>query len=161
MTIERPMFPPRADGTTPVNPTRRRLLTGAAGLVAGGTALAMTSRSAATHCDPVYHLIETYQSAAVAHQSALDEGDRLQGMGLLTPSEMYEPACDACCAHNDAFWALIETNPTTLAGVVALLTFLNELAVTDPWVFDIDGGELVMPLIANLAQALPRLAVAS
>jgi hypothetical protein len=35
----------------------------------------------------------------------------------------------------DAFWALIETNPTTFTGAVALLTFLNELAESDAWLF--------------------------
>jgi hypothetical protein len=158
MTVERPMFPPHAEPTN--NQTRRRLLAGAASLAAGGTALALTTKSAVTSCDPVYYLIEAYRIASVAHQSALDEGSRLQRLGLLKPSGMYEPACEACGAHNDAFWALIETHPTTLPGAIALLTFLNELAVADPWLFDVDGGELVMPLIANLARALPRLAVA-
>jgi hypothetical protein len=53
---------------------------------------------------------------------------------------------------------LIEVVPTTLAGVIASMTYINGLA---------DGGygrigdQEIVPLLANLAEALEGLAVAS
>jgi hypothetical protein len=69
MTIERPMFPPRENETyEPVDPTRRRFLSTAAGIAAGGTALALAvvpanavSVSSPTLTEPPdRHVLESY-----------------------------------------------------------------------------------------------------
>jgi hypothetical protein len=61
-------------------------------------------------------------------------------------------------AQNNAFDDLIAVVPTTFDGVIALLTYLNEVAEREAWKFE-EG--VCVPLIANLAEALGRLAVRS
>jgi hypothetical protein len=131
----------------------------AAVAVANATEIVAKSSPPAAAYDPVYDLIQAYRDASAAHTSALEEEARLSLVE--DPAWWDEQASIACCAHQDAFWALIETNPTTLAGAAALLTFLHELTVDEEWMFDVDGGDLVVPLIANLAQTLPRLVASS
>jgi hypothetical protein len=47
---------------------------------------------------------------------------------------------------------------TTLAGVVALVTYLDEVNKQDPWKFE---DNYATPLIGNLAEAFNRIGVAS
>jgi hypothetical protein len=138
--------------------TRRTLLKGlgvypvvAASLV-GGTAIAgAVTANMAVVADPVPGLINGYRKAEAAHLAALAEDERSVGP---TPSD---EASLACYRHNEAFQALLETNPTTLAGAIALLSFLQELTVTDDWLFDGEPSDYFIPFIKNLAHALPRL----
>jgi hypothetical protein len=63
----------------PVVSTRRRFLTSAAGIAAGGAALALAIQPvpAAAAFDPVYDLIAAHRNAHAAHLVALEEQDRL------------------------------------------------------------------------------------
>ncbi len=74
MTIARPMFPP-------VDSSRRGFLSQAAGLAAGGTALALATvtptPAAALPADPVYAAIEAHEKAYAAVRAACAESDRL------------------------------------------------------------------------------------
>ncbi len=55
----------------------------------------------------------------------------------------------------DLFIALTEAVPTTLAGVVALVTYLDEVNKKDPWKFE---DNYATPLIGGLATAFNRMA---
>jgi hypothetical protein len=77
MTLARPMFPP-------VDSTRRRFLSQAAGVAAGGTVLALATISPALAAaappgalDPVFGLIEAHRTARAAYLVALAEHTRL------------------------------------------------------------------------------------
>jgi hypothetical protein len=58
----------------------------------------------------------------------------------------------------DLFVELTEAVPTTLAGVVALVIYLDEVNKTDPWKFE---DNYATPLIGALAKAFNRMAVTS
>jgi hypothetical protein len=148
------MFPP-------VDPTRRRFLSQAAGIAAGGTALALATgspRPAAaaptSPLDPVYGLIEAHRQAQSAHIIALEEQSRLEQIGDPAADGIAEGPCDA---DMDAFNALIETAPTTFAGLVAWASYLDEIRRVEPWMFEEEGQTLVVTLV----EALGNLAVPS
>ena len=56
------------------------------------------------------------------------------------------------------FLELTEAVPTTLAGVVALVTYLDEIHKKDPWKFE---DNYATPLIGALAKAFNRMEVSS
>jgi hypothetical protein len=110
------MFPP-------VAPTRRRFLSQAAGVAAGGAVLAVATVSPppalaapASQQDPVFGLIEAHRTALAAYDVALAEHTRLDRLGDPAAYLISEAPCDAQMA---AFNVLIETAPTTFAGLVA------------------------------------------
>jgi hypothetical protein len=138
----------------PVVSTRRHFLSQAAGLAAGGSVLAMgqippTSAAAAPagSPDPVYGLIEAHRAAAAAHSVALKEQAHLEDGD--TEAE--------CHADMDAFHVLIETAPTTLAGLVAWVAYLDEVRTVEAWMFEEQGPAMVVTLV----EALGNLAVTS
>jgi hypothetical protein len=59
----------------PADPTRRRFLSQAAGVAAGGTVLALASLPASAAADPVFALIEAHRAAAAALTITLREVD--------------------------------------------------------------------------------------
>jgi hypothetical protein len=157
-------------GAPPVDPTRRRFLSQAAGVAAGSAVLAVATippASAATapasalasgEPDPVFDLIASHKKimgtvnaiAAEINQAdqagEIDEIDELQ-QGVFAEQNGVEFGL---------FIALTEAVPTTLAGVVALVTYLDEINKRDPWKFE-DG--YATPLIGALATAFNRVAV--
>ena len=62
-----------------------------------------------------------------------------------------------CIADIDTFNDLIETAPTTFAGLVAWASYLDEIRGVDPWKFEEEGPMLVVALV----EALGNLAVTS
>jgi hypothetical protein len=58
----------------------------------------------------------------------------------------------------ELFVELTEAVPTTLAGVVALVTYLDEINKRDPWKFE---DSYATPVIGNLAAAFSRIAASS
>jgi hypothetical protein len=154
MTIERPMFPP-------VDPTRRRFLSQAAGVAAGGTVLALATipfASAAAApaglADPVFGLIEAHRTARAAHLVALEEQTRLDRIGDRSSDWIAEGPCHA---DMDAFNDLIETAPTTFAGLQAWVAYLDEIRSVEAWMFEDEAPALVVTLV----EALGNLAVTS
>jgi len=127
MTLARPMFPP-------VDPTRRRLLTVAAGgavagliptaVLAGASIGVRTDESE----DPAFALIRAKREADVLHCWAIEAQDAAESRHGLT-SEAARKAQDrcyaACEAVNNADWRLATTPPTTLCGVMAVLRLAN------------------------------------
>src|SRR5258705_10183257 len=122
MTIERPMFPP-------IDPTRRRLLTIAA---AGATALTVAPARAAPAVDPIFAIINLHRAACEAYREAVRiefafeevgmQGERLRQFQIL--EEQTEAADDRL---EDAGADLVNTPPTTLAGIAALCRYLEPL----------------------------------
>jgi hypothetical protein len=150
---------------TPVDATsRRRFLTQAAGVAAGSAvlalatippALAATAPTAAL--DPVFGLIAAHREAVAVVRAMEAEATRQSDLGIYVETEandITEPAS----AELGLFVELTETVPTTLAGVVALVTYLDEINKQDPWKFE---DNYATPLIGALATAFNRMAVAS
>jgi hypothetical protein len=80
--------------------------------------------------DPIYALIAEKRATDVAHSDACDAisaAEERYGVDSDEAEAAFEnggPACDAAYA---ASWPLATTQPTTLAGVVAVLRFANEI----------------------------------
>jgi hypothetical protein len=144
-----------------VDPTRRLFLSQAAGVVAGGAALALATIPPATALaapaglpDPIFSLIEAHRTARAAYLAALAEHTRLDELGDPTAYLLSEAPCHAFL---DALNELIEMAPTTLAGLQAWASCLDEIGPRD--------GDLLVEagptLIATLVEALGNLEVAS
>jgi hypothetical protein len=127
------------------DPTRRRFLSTAAGIAAGGTALALAMSPARASDDPVFGLIETHRAAHAALEAAI-----------------YRDADDGSTetAHEteqSALIDLIEAVPMTLAGVIATMRYIADVVPGDEGLLLPDE---INPLLANLAGALSNLAAA-
>jgi hypothetical protein len=147
MTIERPMFPPRAESVDsfshqagigqpesakpasespkPAEGLSRRTLLGAIAVLPVAPAIA----AAIDLPDPAFALIAAKQAADVAHCTAIDAQDAAETheYGSATAQAAWDRCCDACKVVNQADWRLASTPPTTLAGVAAVLRFANAI----------------------------------
>jgi hypothetical protein len=153
MTIERPMFPP-------VDPTRRHLLTIAAGGAVAAMAITTTAQAAGEginlrantinvlapktpskeitpsqdiEADPAFALIAEKLAADIAHGKACDalsDAEERYGFHSDAVEEAWENSGAACHAADEVGWKLARTVPTTLAGVAAVLRFANEVEDT-------------------------------
>jgi hypothetical protein len=132
--------------------TRRRFLSTAAGIAAGGTAFALAVPPASAADDPVFALIETHRAADAVLEATIGEKSRLETLGRPFDDDLVAAAHDA---EQSAMFDLIEAVPVTLAGVNASLAYINGLAEKDPWRFE--GDDRLMPLLANLGEALQSL----
>jgi hypothetical protein len=138
---------------------RRRFLTNAAGIAAGGTALALaTINSARVGRGRTYGRAgpDIQPDRGAAYLVALEEQNRLDRFGDLDHDWV---ADGQCCADMEAFEPLPKKAPTKLAGFVAWASFLDKIARHDgeAWMFEEEGTTLV----ATLVEALGNLAVAS
>jgi hypothetical protein len=148
MTIERPMFPPRADSVDsfyrqpairqpecgkltgesrkPAEGLSRRTLLGAIAVLPVAPAVA----AAVDLPDPAFALIAAKRDADVAHCEAIDAQDVAETdheYDAPAVQEAFDRCGDACRVVNEADWRLASTPPTTLAGVAAVLRFVNEV----------------------------------
>ncbi len=143
MTIERPMFPPRAESVNSfssqpaVGQHGSRTPTGGLGSPPEGCPADRRSQ-VSLYCpqlfrpvhlrssDPVFAPIAAKMAADAAHGEAIDVYDTFESAGdysseaALEADAMCEAACD--CAM-DVAWQLAITAPTTLGGVEAVLRF--------------------------------------
>jgi hypothetical protein len=148
----------------PVDQTRRRFLSRAAGVAAGGTVMAMATIPAASAAvapagslDPVFALIAAHKQAVGTVDGIVAEINRAVESDEQAALER-GPLSETGSIEFDMFLALTEAVPTALAGVVALVTYLDEVNKKDPWKFE-DG--YATPLIGALATAFNRMAVAA
>jgi hypothetical protein len=135
--IDQPMFPP-------ADPTRRRFLAVAAvasavgsGTLAAAAAMDPSVPAAVTVTmpigpDPIYDVIEAHRKAAREHHEAVDihcafeecgmKGEKLEEYKRLTAEtdETYD-------RMEDASGDLVNTKPTTLAGIVAACRYVGAL----------------------------------
>src|ERR1700754_2880471 len=142
-----------SDNTTavPVPSTRRRFLSTTAGLVAGGTALAVAVNVpalAATEPDPVYARIETHRAATEALNAVLREKGRLEDAGQESDETLEDAAFEA---EGDALTELVEALPSTLGGIIASMDYITDAAERDAFRY---SEEELVPLLANLCEAL-------
>jgi hypothetical protein len=128
----------------PVDQTRRRFLTQAAGVAAGGTALALAIPPAwaSPAADPVFAAIEVHRTAIANVRAADAEPD--------LPDDLFSEAVSAECEAVDR---LVEVAPTTLQGLLAVLVHLAGARIGD---HEVIVEQHIEPLIANLGEAAAR-----
>jgi hypothetical protein len=121
--------------SAPVAPTRRRFLSQAASVAAGGTALALATASAASaatapasplaaadaSADPIFDLIAGHKKASAELEVALS----ILVEGTLSP----DPDQEALYGDKeyDARFDLATTVPTTLPGLLAVLSYVEDV----------------------------------
>jgi hypothetical protein len=126
----------------PVDPTRRRFLAVAAvaSVVSAGTLAAATAMDPSVPAtvtvpiepDPIYAVIEAHRKAAREHIAALDihcsfEECGMQGEKLQEYERLVALTDVAWVAMAEARYALVNTKPTTLAGILALCRYIEPL----------------------------------
>jgi hypothetical protein len=116
------MFPP-------VDPTRRRLLTIAAAASIAGVSPAIAS---ALPDDPIYAAIERHRAACEAHREAVRVEFAFEEVGMtgekLRQYQILQVATSAAFDDmDDVGCDLVNTKPTTLAGIVALCRYVEPL----------------------------------
>jgi hypothetical protein len=125
-------------------------------VAAGGTVLALAiiqpaSAAAAAAptglADPVFGLIEAHRTVQAAYDVALAEHTRLDRLGDPAAHLISEAPCHAAM---DAFNDLIETAPTTFAGLVAWASYLDEIRKVEPSMFVREGQMMVVVLVEAL-----------
>ena len=152
MTIERPMFPPRAESVDsfPYQPgvdhgkagrpasdslkpaeglSRRAVIAGVASAAALPIAAGIPTTAVAS-TDPAFALIAAKLAADVAHCAAIDAQDQAEtrfGMRSSEARKADESCAEMCWRAHEADWKLATTPPTTLAGVAAVHRFANEI----------------------------------
>ncbi|SIO56294.1 hypothetical protein SAMN05443247_08246 [Bradyrhizobium erythrophlei] len=149
MTL-RPMFPPRAESVDsfshqpavdhrpherPPKPaeglSRRNLMAGLALLSAtlpAAAASAVAVSAPSVNADPAFALIRAKRLADVKHCWAIEAQDAAESQfgGASDAAWQAAERCEAACvAAQEADWKLGTTQPTTLAGVVAVLRLAN------------------------------------
>jgi hypothetical protein len=147
----------------PVDPTRRRFLTVAA---AGAAALTLTpARAASPAVDPIHAVIERHRKACGAHNEAIDIHMDFEEIGMTGAKleEYKRLVAETAAAYDeleDAGLDLINTWPTTLAGILALCQYIKPLFAEDdapdlPEYISYDDGTTAYPAEA-LAYVIGR-----
>ena len=151
------------DQTPPVDPSRRRFLTVAAisSIVGAGSlaAAAMASNdvpravTVPRHSgpDPVFGLIDAHRKADRDHEAALDEQDRLEQIGDHAAADLAGEA--SCHAAFKAFDALLAAPATTFPGIRAKLSYLQDIAHRDAWMFT-DRPDAAIHLLEGFAASV-------
>jgi hypothetical protein len=124
---------------TPIDTTRRHLLTIAAG-GAVAAAIPADALTAAPAIDPIYAAIEAHRKAAAVEQAAWAEVNGRPDLSI-------DDECALTDAKNaeasDALDELAETVPTTLPGLLAMIVYASEANDVIPEAFDICQQSLV------------------
>jgi hypothetical protein len=125
---------------TPIDTERRRFLAVAAGASVGTLAVAAMPTAApdspACTIDPIYAAIELHRKACAAHNEAIDIHMDFEELGMTGEKlEEYKRLVAVTAAAydelEDAGLDLINTRPTTLAGIFALCQYINPLFAED------------------------------
>jgi hypothetical protein len=144
-----------ADG---FRPDHKRLAISLANDLVGGARAEIPATPAfaapADAADPIFSLIEAHRTAGAAYLVALEEQNRLDRIGDRSADWLAE---EECVADMEAFNNLIETAPTTFAGLVAWASYLDEIGQRDGGMIEAEAPTLV----ATLVEALRNLAVVS
>jgi hypothetical protein len=136
--------PPTNTPISQIDPTgatsRRRFLSQAAGVTAGGAVLALATVSATADAaapraalapsgiDPIYTAIERHERVASVWDAAVDVRNKINDLHLTAEQrdDLDEPVEGAREALDDAAIDLINTAPTTLAGIARAINFVRE-----------------------------------
>jgi len=123
MTIERPMFPP-------VDQARRHFLT----VVASGTVAMIPTAVSATApaVEPIYAAIDAHRQAVAAHDAVTDVRAAFNDVNMNDEQKAQLAVLEAAGADawdqlDDAGCDLVNSKPTTLAGVAALCRYVEPL----------------------------------
>ena len=150
---------------TPVDTTRRRFLTVAAGasfvgvgsLAAAAMAPSVPAavtilRTCATVAhDPVFGLIEAHRRADRDFDAALDEQSRLERIGEWAAADLVGEA--PCHAAFHGFDVLLAAPAATLPGIVAKLAYLQDIAKRNAWMFT-DRPNAAIVLLEGFAASI-------
>jgi hypothetical protein len=140
-----------ADG---FSPDHKRLAVSLANDLVGGARSAIPTTPASTtpagSPDPIFSLIETHRTAWAAYLAALAEHIRLDHLGDPNACMLSEAPCKT---QLDVFDELIETAPTTFAGLQAWASYLDEIGRGNGDMF-VDAGPT---LAATVVEALENL----
>jgi hypothetical protein len=148
------------------NPSRRGFLAQAVAAAAGGAALGATlplpvsAQSPRQVGDPIYAIIERHRKLSDRYDAAVGISASLEaGPDFEAADEISGAACTDLINHADI---LVRSEPTTLAGVVALLRYVATLeeweAPRDFTPFEVDGEPgWVKTLCTTVANALDRI----
>jgi hypothetical protein len=149
--------------TPPTNtPTRRRFLSTAATLAAGGAALAVSVPQAlATESDdPIFAMIERHRELSAHCNSAYDISGKLhEGPEFDAADAISQERHDRVIEQADA---LIYCEPTTMAGVLAVMRYVAGIssgyAPSDEWETAegeaIDWNEAFLDTLANAIESI-------
>jgi hypothetical protein len=128
--------------------SRRRFLTNAAGVAAGGSVLALATIPPALAAnapagspdpipaaiddatDPAFAVIAEKLAADAAHDEAIDVQAEAESRYGFSSEETYEASqrsAEKCRRAHEVGWKLATTTPTSFAGVAAVLRFANEI----------------------------------
>ena len=119
----------KADPHSKPIPSRRAFLAGIAAAPAlAAPALALSSSGPP---DPIFAAIERYKASNVATLQFLELKDEFEdehgrGHASAEHDEWQRREDDACDAESSAIAEMVATVPTTIAGVVALLRYVDE-----------------------------------
>jgi hypothetical protein len=152
--------------------SRRRFLSTAAALAAGGAALGLAIPPALAPDDPIFAAIEQHKATFVRVIAAIDDEHAVEAAIPKGPTKGIDPrlidsrkaTSAAWKAEGDAAIELVNVRPATMAGVVALLNYAIS-ADTDgeTWPRELlsDDGKTIRSwhhfVIQNLAEILPSL----
>jgi len=146
-------------------PTRRRFLTVAAvGSIVGVGSLAAAAMApndvpqavtippapAIAGHDPVFGLIEAHRKAGRDHDAALVEQERLERIGDKAADWVGEAPCHA---EFEAFDVLLSAAASTVPGILAQLSYLQEIAKRNAWMFS-DRADSAPRLIEGFAASI-------
>jgi hypothetical protein len=134
---------------TPIDTTRRRFLSVAAGgaIAPGIPAAALAD---APTIDPIIAAIDEHRKAHVAHLAAIDELSRLEKIHGDWDGSITEKPCDDDC---DTFDFLVGTAATTIGGLFAKFDYLREIASREAWMLDEREGT-ALNLIESFAESI-------
>jgi hypothetical protein len=128
--------------SSPVDPMRRRFLSTAAGVAAGGAALTLATVSAtadaaapmaalaSSDVDPIFAAIERHRAARVIWDGEVDARSHFEDLKMTAEQRRQRDALDDAVADardtlDEASVALINTGPTSFAGIVTMLQYLR------------------------------------
>jgi hypothetical protein len=141
--------PPTNTSALPVDPTRRHLLTIAAG-GAVAAAIPAAALADASAIDPIFAAIDEHRKAQSAHFAAIAELSRLEKIhGDAADGSITEQPCHDDCATFDF---LLETAATAVAGLFAKIDYLREIASREAWMLDEREGA-AFALIESFAES--------
>jgi hypothetical protein len=135
----------RVHSTPPTNTSarhsRRSILGAIAGSVAAAGSIAgfspvIAAPAAAPAIDPIYEVIEQHRKACAAHNEAIDthmdfEESGMEGEKLAKYNSLVAETDAAYDRLENAGLDLINTRPTTLAGIFALCQYIKPLFAED------------------------------
>lgn len=122
--------------------TRRRFLSQAAGVAACGAASAVatvpTARGASAPArllDPAFAVIAKKRAADLAHIRAIEHTDTFSPRDHSDAClDAWDAQGEACDYAHEVGWEIATTKPTTMAGVAAVLRFVNDVEdAGDEW----------------------------